>query len=173
MFLTNIPGTTGMWVNVSPSSSGGCHIGSSYSLDDCNSFFNIDTGSVQYTSVAFYDSLNGWAGGFNTNSTIGGIYKWNPKFITTGIASINNDNLNINIYPNPSNGKYNILFGSEINENPNIEVLDILGKSVYKSNINLSNNKNYILNLENKSGLYIVQITFKNSTLIRKISLIK
>ncbi|MBI4648032.1 MAG: hypothetical protein HY738_15970, partial [Bacteroidia bacterium] len=69
-FIDFIPGTA-MWVDVS----NGPNRGSSYSIDDCNSFIDIDTGSVQYTCVSFYDINTGWAGGYNSNSTDGGIWK--------------------------------------------------------------------------------------------------
>jgi len=69
--------------------------GSSYSMDDCASFANIDTGSAQYTCVSMLNATYGWAGGFNTNAYEGGIFRWNPltsgPTITTAmISSITN-----------------------------------------------------------------------------------
>lgn len=73
-----VPGTSAMWVDAASYP----NTGSSYSLNDCASFLNVDTGSVQYTSVSFYDINTGWAGSFNTNSSDGGIYKWNPSILS-------------------------------------------------------------------------------------------
>lgn len=70
--MAYLPGTTSMWVDVAS----GPNKGSSYSLDDGNTWLNIDTGSVQYTDLAFFDLKTGWAGSFNTSATDGGIYKW-------------------------------------------------------------------------------------------------
>ena len=81
--LTYVPGTISNWVDVSA----GTGKGSSYSVNDCNSFLNIDTGSVYYTYVKFYNNKTGWAGGINTSSTVGGIYKWTPCIQITATAS--------------------------------------------------------------------------------------
>jgi len=79
--LAFVPGTASTWFDVAANPGNG----SSKSLDDCASFVNVDTGSVQFLSVSFFDSNTGWAGSFNTNATDGGIYKWNsnPPIIAT------------------------------------------------------------------------------------------
>ncbi len=71
--LANVPGTT-TWFNTAGST---VYNGSSYSFDDGVSYLNIDTtGTNRYTCAKFLDAQTGWAGSFNTSSTVGGIYKW-------------------------------------------------------------------------------------------------
>ena len=70
------------------------------------------------------------------------------------IISLNENNLDLNIYPNPSNGNVNI----EIDENGDylVQINDVVGKNIYSNNIN----NNTSLNLEalNK-GIYFVTIS--------------
>lgn len=69
-----IPGHAGMYIAT----------GSSQSLSECGSAFSLDFGqswtkiddSVQYTCVKFHDINTGWAGGFNSDATTEGIWKW-------------------------------------------------------------------------------------------------
>ena len=84
----------------------------------------------------------------------------------------------ITIFPNPSNGLLNINFDNAIDTKYNIEVFDIYGKSVYKteklnttgtefkSEINLSD-----LNLAN--GLYLINVNSNNQSSSQKIMIEK
>ena len=67
--------------------------------------------------------------------------------------------LDVSIYPNPSNGIINI----ELDENTDqlIQINDILGKSIYRNNIN----GNSSLNLEQlNKGIYFVTISNKENS---------
>ncbi len=68
-----VPETPGMYVSIGSSYNQGMH-GSSFSLDYGSTWTLLDT--VQYTCVKFYDIQTGWAGGFNLDEFIDGIYKW-------------------------------------------------------------------------------------------------
>lgn len=59
------------------------------------------------------------------------------------------------IYPNPSEGNFNIKFFNEINPNARIEIIDMTGKVVYKTGL-FSNEQNIIFT--NQPGSYIVKI---------------
>ena len=70
------------------------------------------------------------------------------------IISLNENNLDLNIYPNPSNGNVNI----EIDENGNylVQINDVVGKNIYRNNIY----DNISLNLEGlNKGIYFVTIS--------------
>jgi len=126
--LTFVKGTRALWINVGAATD---NIGSSFSSDDCASFINIDKGSVQYTSVAFLDSLTGWAGGFNSTSTDGGIYRWNNNWmVTTDVNPIPSVNQNIKLYPNPTSDLVNIEFSSPLKDRAVITVYNLLGEKV-------------------------------------------
>lgn len=73
-----IPGTNGSWV-VYSSNNGAA--GSSYSNDDGNTWVNID--NIQHLHTSFLNSSLGYSGGFNTSSTIGGMFKYSGNGVPT------------------------------------------------------------------------------------------
>ena len=162
-----IPGTASTWVDVA----GGPGKGSSYSLNDCSSFLNIDTGSTQYESVTFYDINTGWAGGFNTSSTDGGIWKWaNP--ISVGITNVNPvaEN-NIQIFPNPNAGSFTIQMNAEEMETINIRVTNIMGELVYEEKgLNVNGQFTKQINLDHiNNGIYFVNMSGQKTNYSSKI----
>jgi hypothetical protein len=78
-----------------------------------------------------------------------------------GIDGINSQYV---IYPNPANSVLNINVNSTIN---NIEIVDIIGKTVYSSLQNSENVKVDISSLSN--GVYILNISTDNGRIIEKI----
>lgn len=83
--LCNIPGTNGAYV-ITGASTGGA--GSAYSTDDGATWTSVD--NIQHTAVEFYNELTGWAGGFNTSNTVGGIFKMASSALTSTISPSNN-----------------------------------------------------------------------------------
>jgi len=74
--IAYVPGTPAQWMNVSADyQSTTLGDGSAKSINDLASLTRLDT-AIQYTTVRFFDINTGWAGGFNTSATEGGIYKW-------------------------------------------------------------------------------------------------
>ncbi len=166
--IDNVPGTAAMWVDVSP----GTGIGSSYSTNDCSSFVNIDTGSVQYTTVSFYDINTGWAGGFNTSSTDGGIYKWDYSVITNNPEIADPTTENVNIYPNPASDKLYLGFGLFANKEASVEIYDIIGKLVYSSVVNPIFNPTIEIDLPKlETGVYVVSVNTGNTVVTKKITI--
>ena len=163
--LDYVPGTAAKWVNVA----GGPGTGSSFSLDDCSSFLDIDTASsIQYTCVEFFDPINGWAGSFNVSATDGGIYKWSN---TITESTENKSKTNLNVYPNPNTGMFSI----ELNDNNsnvlNLLIYNVIGKEVY-SDKNITAGKQFTkkINLEGLSnGIYFIRIDSKTNTYTQKI----
>jgi hypothetical protein len=75
-----------------------------------------------------------------------------------------------NIYPNPSNGIFNLSINQATSEQVKIKVLSITGSVIYE-NENFSNN-NIELNLkENKPGLYLVLVIKNGESFSKKIIL--
>lgn len=168
--LDFVPGTASMWVDVS----GYPGKGSAYSLDDCASFLNIDTGSVQYTCVSFYDQSAGWAGGFNTTAQDGGIYKWNNAMITSVENTIITDENNISIYPVPANDIINLAFGKVDNDNAVVSIYDLTGKLIITENIKAISNDIIRLDVRReKRGLFFITVRNGNNITTKKILLIK
>jgi len=153
--LAFLKGTDAIWIDASV----GPGHGSSFSINDCASFNNIDTGKVQYTELAFLDKETGWAGSFNASATEGGIYKWNYNWlITTDVAPIVATEEKMRIYPNPSNGQ---LFVDLVNSNKkpsSIVVYSMVGSKVRE--IKPSEEVGpFSINLTGlKTGIYILSI---------------
>jgi PKD repeat protein len=163
-----IPGTHSSWVDVS----GGTGMGSALSDNtDCSSFINIDTGSVYYTSVKYYDINTGWAGSM-VNGANRGIFKWNPAIIT----SVDNPIINnepINIYPNPTYNIVNIEF-SGITGKSTINVYNLVGENIVSKEINPTYNNLLQIDLSAyKSGIYFVMVDTGTKIISKRVMLIK
>ena len=65
-----------------------------------------------------------------------------------GTSSIDENNIELNIYPNPSSGTFNIQFNSD-EGNVELLVTNILGNKVYSSSLNTQEQNNIILDLSN------------------------
>lgn len=100
--------------------------GSAYSLDEGNTWTLLDD-SIQYTSVKFFNSAVGWAGGFNENSTSRGIWKWIG--IPTGIKEKTPGTVNLKVYPNPTSGIVHF-YVPEAKKIIGISVFDMQGRQV-------------------------------------------
>jgi hypothetical protein len=73
---------------------------------------------------------------------------------------------NVSIYPNPSNGIINIEFTN--NQNSGLIIRDAFGKVVLKKNISSTSS----IDLTSFSkGLYMIEITSNNQSIIKKLSL--
>jgi len=87
-----------------------------------------------------------------------------------GIHNTSNDHL-INIYPNPSNGQFNLNIDSDIHDAA-ITIYNLLGEEVYKST-NISKGNNAINLIFPTSGTYVYQITSNQINTTGKISINK
>ncbi len=70
---------------------------------------------------------------------------------------------NVNVYPNPSTGIFNI----SIQEDANITVNDILGKVIYSNIVKAGNNTIDISNYQ--SGIYLLNISNENGSVNKKL----
>jgi hypothetical protein len=90
-------------------------------------------------------------------------------FVINGVLSAASFEANqIAVFPNPSNGIFNIAFG---NLNPNkIEVYDISGKLIFQKNQLVVSNNQTNIDLSNTSnGVYFVKISTENNTITKRI----
>jgi hypothetical protein len=84
-----------------------------------------------------------------------------PMTITLVLANEEELNNSVNIYPNPNNGIFTIEFNkTELSNNLEIEVVDLLGRSIYTQKVKPFNGKHYeALNLSNNpNGQYFLRI---------------
>ncbi|UMQ40424.1 T9SS type A sorting domain-containing protein [Chryseobacterium sp. Y16C] len=143
--VTYVPGTS---ILVATSSAGG----SWKSVDNGVTWTSIDTG-VQHLNVRCSDSNTCYSGGFNTSSTVGGMFKSTQNLGVSDV--INKKNKALLIYPNPTKGEVSVKADKKIITS---NVIDITGKSVLKAEsekVNLSSLP---------AGTYFLQIDFTDGT---------
>jgi hypothetical protein len=81
-------------------------------------------------------------------------------------------NLNTNLYPNPTNGIIYLELLSNIDENINVEVFNLLGQKEISTSISELKYNNYKLDLSSLSkGMYLVRLYTNQSDYIHKIQL--
>jgi len=144
--------------------------GSAYSMDEGNTWTLLDD-SIQYTTVKFYNSAVGWAGGFNLNSNTRGIWKW----LGIPITAVNelHGKSGIKVYPNPSSGIVHF-YVPEVKKLFEISVFDMQGKLIKHIQDRVTNSSHeYTLNLRQlKKGFYVAVLKV-DQTVVKKKFIIK
>ncbi|TAL58286.1 MAG: T9SS type A sorting domain-containing protein, partial [Bacteroidetes bacterium] len=89
-----------------------------------------------------------------------------PGCTTTGISQINTDGLQVNIWPNPSDGMFNVQWLMADGNIPGIEVYNVFGEKVYEQMANgkwlmaIPPNSGIIIDLSSHpDGVYFLQIS--------------
>ncbi|MBX2939049.1 MAG: T9SS type A sorting domain-containing protein, partial [Ferruginibacter sp.] len=78
-----------------------------------------------------------------------------------------NKELEVSIFPNPSNGAFNFLTRTNSNEKMRLSITDIQGRKM--SGINILPNQTHALGADLKPGIYFAEIIQGNQRIIRKI----
>jgi len=164
-----VPGTSSMWFDVSS----GPSLGSSYSMNDCTTFLNIDTGSTQYTCVTAYDYNTAWAGGFNLGASDGGIYKWNSSILLSMPEPAKQIAEEVVIYPNPTNDFVNVEFPSVLKSKVIVNIYNVLGKKILSQEIQSGTNIAKLNLSGNNAGIYLLTIDDGSKVITKRISKIK
>ena len=120
--------------------------------------WNWSNGSAESSSALDALNLYGFCTGTNCISEA-----WYDNIEVCGFENDNteiNDNqeFNVNIYPNPNNGNFELILNENIT-NCNIEMLDLTGKLIFSETFNNYNtNSNLEINLNESAGTYIIRI---------------
>lgn len=102
-------------------------------------------------------------------------YLWvdNLAFVggTSGVAELNQNLINFNIFPNPTVGTLNIQLAFHQASNVTVDIVDILGKIVLTKNLGEVDGKtNRVIDVKSLSkGNYIVKLHSNNSTISKKV----
>lgn len=114
-----------------------------------------------------YEDMNCVSAG-NYQKTAYAILHGISDYLGLGFQGVNRNeanNLNIKIFPNPSNGQFNIE-GSDIHM---VEIIDNQGRMIYSQKAELNNSKFEIDISYNPKGLYFVRINTLNGVVVSKV----
>jgi len=152
--ISEIPGLPDTYVSVGTDLLTDPTRGSAYTTDAGVTWIGIndnpDTNYVDGGVVAFLNSGTGFASGFSTSASVGGIFKWNGNPLAN--ATFSNDKA-FTGFINPSTKMLEVV-GKNIAQ---VTVYDVLGKQVHNSNYSAVNNVSINIDSLN-SGVYLVKV---------------
>lgn len=142
-------------------------------------YFEPSSGTGPYISS---DDQNGVVDNKNWSKTMSfGSCPYNPITIPSsgvtycydpanGIAEVGNTVFEILAYPNPANGFINVTFTKEKLSSNTIKLVNIIGQTVFYSNIGKNEGANEVINTSNLAkGVYLLIVTDNENTVSKKI----
>lgn len=133
--LDYVPGAAATWVSTGGdvnSSYGALHgLGSSYSIDDGNTWITIDT-AVDHLAVEMVSSNKGFCGGFNINRTTNGIsiFRGAPLQRMSSENILNQTSSATSIFPNPISNSSTISFSLSQSQKVSLKIFDVNGRLI-------------------------------------------
>lgn len=89
--------------------------------------------------------------------------------LSTSTPSIFNNNVQLNIFPNPAQDFLTVSFDTKKEINVNLEIINIAGQSMLKSDIQKSNGWNKKYNIKNfPEGIYFLTLSTEKESIILK-----
>ena len=168
--ICSVPGTNTF---VSTSVNGGVNRGSSFSSDNGLTWTLIEATSPK-AACRFLNNTKGWSGGFFNDNPLfqvsGGIFKWNS---TLSLNENTNElsNLNVIIYPNPTNGIVTISLPENSNDTIKLDLYDVVGKKLNIDTTNQNTSNEINIDLSNLAkGNYFIKISDGSESVVKKIS---
>ncbi|PIF43601.1 putative secreted protein (Por secretion system target) [Chryseobacterium sp. 52] len=144
--ITYVPGTNILVATSSSSTNGG-----SWKSNNGTTWTSIDTG-IQHLGVRCSDINTCYSGGFNTSSTVGGMFKSTQVLAT---SEVTNKTKQVSIYPNPTKGEINIKTDKKVKT---VSVSDMSGRTVMKTD----SGKTDLSSLP--KGIYMIKAEFNDGT---------
>ncbi|MBU6325640.1 MAG: T9SS type A sorting domain-containing protein, partial [Bacteroidetes bacterium] len=88
------------------------------------------------------------------------------------VEDVNGLEASINLFPNPNNGMFKVVVGTDVQRDLSIGVYNILGAKVADVPTNGRNSGTFEVNAsELSNGIYLVKITSGGQTAIRKVNI--
>lgn len=94
-----------------------------------------------------------------------------PVIIVLSTERPLNENEEVMLYPNPSNGSINLQFNTQTNKSYDIQIIDLQGNILHEANFEGSKNGLNLVNLQTdlvKNGTYIIRVNDKVGNAISK-----
>lgn len=86
-------------------------------------------------------------------------------------TNLKSENVELNVYPNPNDGQFKIELDLPSKKKANISITDVNGKEIYTTTIKGNNNYIVPVDVSEKSGIYLLNITQGDLKIIEKIVL--
>jgi N-acetylneuraminic acid mutarotase len=124
-------------------------------------------GTARYYGVGFSIGNFGYVvtGNDSLSTLLSDLWQYGPGE-TEGINTIKNDNINVNVYPNPTNGVVNITYANLSAENAQLVITDVLGRTLSQYNIIGKQGKLSIDESLLNSGVYFYRVNSNGVSLI-------
>ncbi|MFD1553334.1 T9SS type A sorting domain-containing protein [Putridiphycobacter roseus] len=133
--------------------------GATYQWLDCNNGSAPIAGETGQTYIA---SVNG---DYACEVTKNNCTEVSPC-VRIGSLGLENETTPFSIYPNPSNGTFNVVL-NEVLENTLVNITNVAGQVIYSSSINQTNNTIELTNIE--TGIYYIQVSNNNGSTVKSI----
>ncbi len=149
---------------------GGAAEGNIFSIDtNGNNFsnlfsFNTADGSNPHGAVTLNrGSMYGMCENGGANGD-GVVFKWRPT--VTGTSELTANSEGVNVYPNPSNGKFTMQLSAGTQHVVSIEIYNMLGEKVHSNSYQLLA-KSYQLDLSSQpNGVYLYRVIAESGSLV-------
>jgi len=91
---------------------------------------------------------------------------------TTGFNSLSSNDINLSVYPNPTNGKFNLTANNLPVGDRSIVISNLLGEVVYHQSLRSSGNLNEEIDLTSlNSGLYLMKLITGDNQVVSKLTI--
>jgi len=139
-----------------------------YVIGTCGKSNNIEGKIISYTiGESFVKLLNG-----NGIKVLQGFQQ--PYLDDLLTRKRKNDELEIEVYPNPVKSNINIILISDVNMQIEINLRDVIGRPLIMKKENVNKNANIVMNVENlNKGTYLLEIKNEKYNLNRVYKIIK
>jgi len=145
--ISYVPGTTNL-----VATSAAAPVGTSLSVNNGATWTDLEPGgTTQRGANAFFSNSIGWASGFSTNATTGGVYKLSAPLANTAFESATK----FKVFPNPANN--NVTIAADGIEAYKLSVTDLSGKVVMQKSLSGVENSLDISSLS--TGAYFFTLT--------------
>jgi uncharacterized repeat protein (TIGR03803 family) len=152
------------------------------SVASCGLLFSVDTNGSNYTVLLHFNDTIGdnvtncgatilgnvvygvtSNGGLNND---GVIFRYKDSAITTSVNELNTGSETVKVWPNPSNGIFNLQLGIR-NLTGKIVIYNSLGQQVYSTSLNLPQGGDFKVDVHTQpTGMYLYRFTSEKGELI-------